>query len=229
MKRTPILVVAAIAVAAVAAAGFSDAVTLKRVAQKGDTAQYKLNLDIDFGGQTVEVTAEVTEEVIKVEKNGGYVIEETTENMLMDGSEMPGGGGEVSETTYDASGLITKIDAQDMDDGAYRRASLMNFMWPTKPVDVGSEWTVKTKANSKRGTSDMSHIYKITSREKSHGHDCFKIKFENKETSGDEAWSKGVIWIDVKTGLTVLVEGEMSGVPMQDMVFDASFKLELDE
>ncbi|MCH8978441.1 MAG: hypothetical protein IH945_04265, partial [Armatimonadetes bacterium] len=133
------------------------------------------------------------------------------------------------ESTYAASGQTLKIKSTPMDADAYRRGSLMIIMWPQKPVDVGSEWKIETKADSDKGTFDMTYKYEIVERGDLLGHDCFKIDFETEETSGGGASSEGTVWIDVKTGLMVKVDADMYGAPMMGFAIDGHFLVELED
>ena len=195
---------------------------------------------ISFGGL---ITADISEEVLKVNGDGSFTVFASTENqvVILGGPAVPAGVAPGIESTYAASGQILKIESAQMDADAYRFASLMNIMWPRRQVhadwvwtidsglSVSSSWTVKTDADSDKGTFDMTFSYRILGRETSHGFDCFKIKFENRETSGGGASSEGTVWIDVKTGLTVKVDGDVYGAPMMGRAIDGHFLMELED
>ena len=219
------------AIAAIASASALDAVNLKRNAKVGDVNSWKLSVDMDMQGTEVNFSADITEEVLKVNEDGSFTVSERTENqvVMVGGSEQAGPESPGVETTYAASGKILKIESEQMDSDAYRFSSLMIIMWPTKAVDVGSEWKVETEADSEKGTFDMTYEYEIVERGDLLGHDCFKIDFKTEETSGGDASSEGTVWIDVKTGLMVKVDGDMYGAPMMGMAMDAHFLVELED
>ena len=231
MLRNRILVFSGLAVlAAIVSASALDSVTLTRNAKVGDEASYTLNVIIEIEGMgEFEMVADITDKVMKVEKDGTVTIASSSTNrvIMSGGSPVQEPEDEVDTTTFAKSGKIMKIESSQVGADAYRFASLMNFMWPTVPVDVGSKWKVEMKADSKQGTNDMTFSYSIVERGKLNGHDCFKIKFNNKETSGGGASTEGVTWVDVKTGLMVKIDGDMYGIPMQGMIMDGNFVIEL--
>lgn len=230
-RKRILILTATLAAATLATAGIYGSVTLKRVAKVGDTASYKLVVEMEIEGMgELEVNADITDEVVKVEEDGTITVKSFTANqvVLMGGSPIQESGEvEVSTTTFAASGLIMKIETSQMYAGTYRFGSLINIMWPTKPVEVGSKWEAETKADAEKGTYDMTYNYKIVERGDLLGHDCFKIDFKTEETSGGGASSEGTMWVDVKTGMTVKVDGDMFGAPLQDMEIDAHFVVEL--
>ena len=230
LRQRILTLTTALAAVALATATINDSVTLKRVVKVGDVHTWKLNVDMDFQGTEVNITADITEEVLKVNEDGSFTVTEMQENqvIIMAGAEQAGPEAPAVKSTVAASGQILKIESTQMDPDAYRFASLMIVMWPTKDVDVGSEWKVETKADSEKGTFDMTYEYEIVERGDLLGHDCFKIDFKTEETSGGSASSEGTIWIDVKTGLTVKVDGDMYSAPMMGMAIDAHFLVELD-
>lgn len=244
MRRKPIAAIALLAIATIATATDGSSVTLKRVVKKGDMAKYQLQMTMSFAGQDVDISWIGLIEVTSVASNGSFTVRATRKNTraMRGGVEIPEfrvNDEMVAETTYSPSGEIMDTDADILDPNAYRNGSLSSFMWPTKRVragrawtlntglSVGSRWTVKTDADSKKGTFDTIYSYKILGRETVHGHDCFKIKFENRETSGGDNWSKGEAWIDVKSGLMVRVEGQTSSSTFASIITTMKYKTEL--
>ena len=219
---------AALIVAALSSATATDDVTLTRKAKVGDTSVYQLKVELEVQGMEIEFSASITERILKIADDGSITIEETTEDVMVmvNGGEMPQES-EVSTSTFGPSGVLKEIDGPESGPEAYRFASLMNFMWPTKPVDVGSSWTVNVDANKENGTYDMRFRYKVLARESLLGHDTLKISFSNSESGGGDAATKGTVWIDVSNGVVVKVDGEMMGVPMQGMSIDGTYSLVL--
>lgn len=93
MLRERILTLTAVLVAgALATATVNDSVTLKRVVKVGDVHTWKLNVDMDFQGTEVNITADITEEVLKVNEDGSFTVTELQENqvIMMAGAEQAG-------------------------------------------------------------------------------------------------------------------------------------------
>ncbi|MEX2244364.1 MAG: hypothetical protein WD716_11030 [Fimbriimonadaceae bacterium] len=229
MKHKAILISAVAVLAAVAIAG-TQAVALKRVVKAGDKATYAMKLNLDFQGTAVDVTFDSISTITKVNDDGSHVAVEENKNMvvMVGGQEMAGAGeDETITTTYAKDGSIIKIEASVSTGDEYRLANLSATLWPTKPVDVKSKWEGTSKGDSAKGTFDVAHSYEVLAREKLMGYETFKVAYSTKETGGGTASSTGTIWLDLKSGLPIKVEGEMKSVPIQGVPVDATFVLTL--
>ncbi|HXH60436.1 MAG TPA: hypothetical protein VNI20_03670 [Fimbriimonadaceae bacterium] len=230
MNKKAILLFSSLLVAALATASTLGAITLKRTLKLGDKNNYKLDVQMNMQGQDISVTADISEVVAEINNDGTYAIKSSTANLIAHtaNGDFPAGEDHDTTTTYDTKGNILKIDGGEMDDSTYRTAAIMNFLWPDKPVDVGSTWTIEQEANKDKGVNAMTYKYSVEAREQKNGHDTFKIKFSNVEKEGG-ASSSGNVWIDVKSGVAVRTEGQLTGVPMGPTNVDASFTLDLTE
>ena len=217
-------IAAAMAIAAVA----PQPVTLKRNAKVGDKLEYKMTIVLFTQGVEVNVALDSSEEVIKVGDDGSYTMLESQTNQVVtvDGNELPGGEEGEGTMTYAADGQITKIESDQLDGSAYRRANLMNMIWPAKPVDVGSKWKSTLEAEAGKTPFDIVKTYEILAREQQLGRDTYKVKLSSEE-SGGPASGEGTFWIEIKTGALVKAVGEMKSAPFPGGMMDATFNLEL--
>ena len=230
MKHKAFVFSAAVAALAVVAFAGTQAVALKRIVKAGDTAAYGMKLKLDFQGTPVDVSFDTVSTVTKVNDDGSYVATEENKNMvvIVSGQEMPGAGeDEKTTTTYAKDGSVIKIEASVSTGDEHRLANLSTTLWPTKPVDVKSKWEGSIKGDSAKGTFDVVHSYEVLAREQLLGYDTFKVAFNAKESGAGTASAAGTIWLDVKTGLPIKVEGEMKSVPIQGVPVDATFALTL--
>jgi opacity protein-like surface antigen len=230
MKQKAIVITAAVAALAAAALAGTQAVALKRVVKAGDKAAYGMKIKLDYQGTPVDVTFDTLQTITKVNDDGSYVATEENKNMviMVGGQETAGAGeDETTTTTYAKDGSILKIEASVSTGDEYRLANLSTTLWPTKPVDVKSKWEGSVKGDSAKGTFDVVHSYEILAREQLMGYDTFKVAFNSKESGAGTASASGIVWLDVKTGLPVEVEGEMKSVPIQGVPMDATFALTL--
>lgn len=241
MKRRQIIVVALLAVASYALASDSEPVRLKRTAKVGDFARYRVNGTSGSLEQPVTISSVVRMRVTWVGKDGSVTVESSFEKLVatMAGKELVTSGPDmVSRVTYEPSGQVVDIKQQLMASFAYRAANLNTVFWPKREVRAGwkwsldsgleanSSWTVRKRANSEKGTVDVVCKYKILERKDLHGYDCFRIRFEHTEATGG-AWSKGEIWIDVETGLTVMQKGTNHGIPPNGTAIDQEYQMEI--
>ena len=228
MKHKAIVITTAVAALAVVALAGTQAVALKRVVKAGDKATYAMKINLDYMGTPVDVTFNTVHTVTKVNDDGSYVASEEQKDtvVMVDGQEIAGED-EASTITYAKDGSIIKIEANVSTGDGYRLANLSTTLWPTAPVDVKSKWERSIKGDSAKGTFDVVHSYEVLARERLLGFETFKIAYNAKETGSGTASTAGTIWLDVKTGLPVKIEGEMKSVPIQGIPMDATFVLTL--
>ncbi len=226
MKKA--LVLLGISAALLASAAVIEPVTLTRDVKAGDSIKSKLTVELDFGGQMVTYSADTTQKVKEV-KEGEMVFEETTANstISIDGQSQPASDDSTATMTYDKAGRIKSMKSDMMDDNAYRFASLIIFMWPDKPVDVGATWDATVEANNDHKTPKTTFKYTLEAFEDVKGKKTAKVKFAITEQEGDTpAKSAGTMWVDIKTGFNLKAEGTMENAPAAGMVINAKFKVE---
>lgn len=216
MKRITIALALAASVVAVAAG--LQSVTLKRTAKVGDVAKYKAKADVDFQGMSIAVTFVTTDKVTKVADNGDITTETTQAEMKikMGDQEMdpPTDNSTPQVATSKASGEIVELKGENVDANAYRMAAMSGFQYPDKALNVGDSWEVKLSKNEKLGTVAALAKYKLEKLEKVGDWDTAVITMDYKETEGsDPASATGKIWVNVKDGSLVKVDGEWKNAP----------------
>lgn len=224
--RATTTILSVLAVAAMAASA-GQAVTLKRVPKVGEKATFKMKIDVNVQGMAINVSFDVIDTISKVNEDGSYVMTEVNTNQLvtMDGQILEEGGeDEVATYTYNPDGSISKIVADQMMGGEHYIANLTTIMWPKEKVDTGSKWTAKIPANKEGETPEITLNYEILGREKVAGKDTFKIKMTAK---GGDASNDATAWVEIGTGLTIKAQGQMKSVPIQGMMMDPVYSLEI--
>lgn len=213
LKMLAILAVAASATAFAAFDGFS----VGRKPKEGDTANYRMTADVDFGGMAIKAKFLVTEKVTKVEADGSYNLEqqqlEGTIDLNGQTQDMPAGSGP-STMTYSKDGSLLKVEGGEATPDSFRMANLGVMHDPGHTVNVGDTWTYEIKADSKTGAVAAKAEFKLVGEEKVGTFDCLKISRVVKETEGtDPASSDGTVWISKEDGSSVKEEGKWMNAP----------------
>jgi hypothetical protein len=203
---------AALACTALASGMFS----LKRQCKVGDVAVYRINVDMKYEDLTASISLLQREKVTKVDASGNYVIEETASEGKMSARgevrHMPDSKPVLSH--YTASGLLTKIEEDEPDPFAYRKAHLVSFVAADKQVGLGDSWEHVREADEKKGVPASKSKFTVDAEEKVGGVECLRVKFWFKETEGEDPMSsEGTIWVCAKDGSTEKVDAEFQNLP----------------
>jgi hypothetical protein len=207
---------AIVAATALAFAGFQD-YNLKHPAKEGEVFKYKMTGELSVMGQSVQMSAIMTNKTTKVGTDGNYVVESkmSEAKIVLNGSEMDLGDQPGSTTTYKPDGTVVDVQGESVEAGGARMANLTSFIISEKPVKVGDSWTSEVKGDSKKNTVDVSGKYTLEAIEKLDSGEAAKVSFESKEKAGDTpATISGTAWIDVKSGNPVKVENTWKNVPI---------------
>lgn len=219
MKRITLIV--GVATLALAATAVQDAaLVLKRVAKVGDSASYKLNVQAEFSGTALVVTAVTTDKVVKIEDNGNIHTETKQSDMKikMGDDEMEAPSQDATLYINKPSGEVVELKGEGVDGSYYRMANISVFRYPTDPLKVGSKWSHEFKSDSKTGAASAKADFEILAFEKVGSWDTVKVKHNFKETEGsDPATSEGTVWINIKDGTLVKVEAKQTKVPIPQM------------
>jgi len=210
-----ILAVLALSAVAFAAEGFS-------VAQKpkeGDSRKFAMRGEIDLGGTLVQVKANISEKVTKVEADGTFTVEsnQTDGKVTLNGSENDMPDGTPTTIVFRSNGEISKIpgDAATATANAYRMGNLTMMHDAGKAVNVGDTWTADIKADAATGAVAGKAEYKLLGEEKVGTFDTLKIKVNVKESTGDAPGSvDGTYWINKVDGSMVKSDVKWINVPL---------------
>ena len=183
------------------------ATILRWTPKEGDVVKTRTVATIRVIGTEATVSSEMTQKVIRVDPDGGFLVQATPTKgeVTMGGQVLPTGMMTVL-TNYGPDGEIREIRSEGMDAAGYRMANLTNFHAPTKAVSVGDSWTSEGKADPKTGTVPWRADYKVVAEESKDGIPSLKMEIAVKETEGSEAGkATGVIWVG-KDGVVVRSE-----------------------
>ena len=219
----------------IAAAAFAlaaqDAWTLKRTANVGDVARYKLVADVELPGMGgAKVSGNVEEKVVAVEENGAFVIEsqQKSTTITMEGQgeqEMPDQS--PSKTKFGADGAVLEITSENPGAAdSYRISTLGAFRYPANAVKVGDEWSVDIAKDESKGIEAAKMTIKVEGNETVGSWNTVKIKMTAKESAGDTpATADGFVWIDIPTGAIVKSETNWTNAPLPGAPFPINAKI----
>lgn len=218
--RQTVLLAAVVAISLCSAS--VDPVKLIRRVTVGEEHSYKMSMVVSVMGIEVKIKGDASETVLEVNDDGSYVQEETQSDHVatMAGQVQIPPPDVSAKVTYSKTGEILKVELDMADPDAILAANLTAMIWPTKPVDVGSNWEVVTEIDEYEGGSTIDHKFEIVARETLLGHDTFKISFNSRETSDGEATCKATVWVDIQSGLTVKIIAELLDVPSGGLIVD---------
>lgn len=227
MNRTASRLLASLALAASFAAAFAqtEALTFKRVVTAGESAKYKLQVNLEVQGNAIEITATILEKIIALEKDGGYTVEATESEMefKMGGQSFPTDevDGTARTTKFNAFGVPLELKGDEEATAAesVRMEFLNIFEYPSAPKKLGDKWTSATKpAATLKGAVPISTDYEFVRTEKLGAWDTAVILAHTKETEGAKpAEAKKTIWVDTKTFAVVKTESKLSNCPLPGM------------
>lgn len=193
-------------------------IALKRSPKPGDQLKYRVTLVFTVYGNDVFYTAEDTERVVSVEKDGTYSVESTQANMhANNGNDLlvqPNPNRVVS--LYDKRGMV--LDFQGEPSGqSWRDANLSCFVLPDKPVAKGDTWTVNVPAKLDREApgATITYTYKGPEADKMGGVSVVRIEEKYAEvTQSTPATATGTIWVNPVDGTVVKLEEEWRNAPI---------------
>ncbi len=215
MKRVRnIGIVAVLAIAALAIA--QDGFKLRRMPKEGEEISMSLRADVEVMGMSAIFTAKIKDKVTKVEANGDYSVESTQSEgkIKIDAQEMDAEGGGATTTKYSAAGAILAITGQDTSEEALRMANMSAFAFEDRLYKKGETLTFENKPSKTNGNVSSKATVLVGATETLKGHECVLVTYDYKETSGEvPAESTGKVWISLKDGAPVMVEGVYKNAP----------------
>lgn len=207
--------------------------SLKRVTKIGDTAKYKVTMDVAFGDLEYKTTSVSDLKVVRVDDDGTFttqtVQKETKIKIKGVADEMTTPDSDATTASRRANGELVTLNGEKIDATSYRIDALYAFRAPDSPVKVGDKWTYEPKADLKTGSLAGKAEFELVSVDKVGMWEAAKIKWTYRETEGtDPASSEGTLWIDTKDGALVKCEGKLKNAPLRDAPrpVDFSFTVE---
>ncbi|MEN3002323.1 MAG: hypothetical protein ABDI19_10865 [Armatimonadota bacterium] len=175
----------------------------------GDTLRYAFEMNLSAQGQTVEMSLITTQKVLKVQKDGSFVIRTQMESgtYKMNGMSMPAPSTPPQTDTFRPNGqrVRTRRFASPLE-------GVMEMHYPDQPVKIGSRWKQLQRAPD---GSAIEAEYEVVKRERVRQHDTLKIAVTVRDvtnTASPYVIMSGHQWVDLRTGMPVRVEGQFHQV-----------------
>lgn len=207
-----------------------EPVALQFKLAKDATFKYKLQVAMTFDNADLKYEADVTQKVLEVGEDGKLVLSSTQSGakLMHAGQQVPYPGAPPTFHTYSPKGITLEIGGEGVDAEDYRFAALTSLVFPEKPVAIGETWQADLKADKDKGSLDAKASYQALGREPLLGKETLKVSFEIKEVGPDDpATSKGVMWIEIATGMPVKVQSAMTNAPLAGQKVNATWELTL--
>lgn len=207
--------------------------SLKRITKIGDTAKYKVTMDVAFGDLEYKTTSVSDLKVVRVDDDGTFttqtVQKETKIKIKGVADEMTTPDSDATTASRRANGELVTLNGEKIDATSYRIDALYAFRAPDAAVKVGDKWSYEPKADLKTGSVAGKADFELVSIDKVGMWEAAKIKWTYRETEGtDPASSEGTLWIDTKDGALIKCEGKLKNAPLRDAPrpVDFSFTVE---
>lgn len=218
------------AFAGVASLAMQDVITLKSTPLENQEIRYALKFNLKFNGEDVVYAGDVINRITEISSDGGFTMATSQKNvqMTLAGQKVAYPEQPPTFTTYAKDGRTVSIAGDDIKPDDYRFSNLTAIIWPATSVKIGEGWTSEIKADNATGAVKAGCTYRLLAQEELLGRKTNKISFEVKELEGTRpASSKGIIWTDQLTGLTVKMAAEMKAAPIAGDQVDAAIELTL--
>lgn len=212
---------------ALTAAQAQDKVSLHRIVKAKEKYVYALKVLLSVQGTEVNISGKSTEEILQLEKGGGWVAESMDSDMVVEvgGQKMDSPEhADKTKSTYDGEGFIIKHEGGDDDPGMMLAGVLTGFIYPKEQVGVGSKWTYSSKPAKGLTIPETVHNFEILGKEKMNGMDVFKVKGTAKIKKGDTTMD-GTFWVDLKSGNVQKFDGKLKSIEMGGQAVDAAVTL----
>ncbi len=202
--------------------------TLKLNLKEGDTFKFKMSMDIDFGGTSVNASTTMTQKVVKVEENGNIVMELSTTEMIVKfgDTEMPQPPQPPTRVTFKPNGDVASSGAGNSPTSQI--AGNSNYVFPDKPVKVGDKWSHTMKGQN--GMPDLQGEFELVGVEKLGETEVLRIKVSWRQAEAKEnaMSSEGFVLVDPATGMAHRFEFKLKGIPIEGAPapIDGSLKME---
>lgn len=175
----------------------------------GDTMRYALEMNLSAQGQTMEVAAITTQKVLKVQKDGSFVIRTQMESgtYKLNGMSMPAPSMPPQTDTFRPNGQ--RVRARRL---ASPLEGFMETRYPDQPVKIGFRWNDRQKAPD---GSTIEAEYEVVKRERVQQRDTLKIAVTVRDvtnTASPYVIMSGHQWVDLRTGMPVRVEAQFHQV-----------------
>ena len=219
MTRKKSFALALLALSAVAGASALQGILVKYQPKVGEVREYRLEGSIEAMGQTIELTGNSVEKVLKVE--GDTYVEESTQTVKinMGGSEQETPSSTVV-STHKLGGILVSSEGEASN---ARAEQLSQFIEPGKEIKIGDTWSYDGKADAKKETPAYKIDYKYLGDEKVGEWETAKFSAVGKETEGEKPMLfDNTVWVSKTDFSRVKVESKFQNMtnPMAPVTLD---------
>ncbi len=181
---------------------------------KGEKLAYSFTFDIMGFGQPLLYKATISNEVVDVYEDGGYLMASSQGDsvVVLDGDEQPTIAESVTAvTTYDKLGRPLKIGGDNATPESFRVANLTAFISAGRAIKLGEGWTVEIPGDKEAKTVAVTQQYKLIQVADGKA----VVEFSVAETEGENrATAKGKITIDLSTLRAIRYEAQVTDLPV---------------
>jgi hypothetical protein len=208
----------------------SQGYRLMRNPQVGQTASYRMSVEIEVGGMNLAMSGVLVEKVTDVQPGGKYTVESRQTQVVASlgdrSSKQP--DTEPQSAVYAPSGELVEIKGSGVSPEAGRLARLNAIIAPEGEVQAGQGWThLFTRSPLNREIAGRTQ-YKVIGTEQVGSKNAVVVEFEFQETGGETpATSSGKAWIEAATAELLKLEAKWKNAPLHgaDEPLDATVKL----
>jgi len=195
----------------------SDPVTIAWKPKEGAVYKFTVKFMANVAGQDFAFTSDNAETIKSVKPDHTVVLEDKATNIvvMVAGNKVDSPGTPDSQTdTVTESGDGHVLDRKsDAAQKMPRLDSLSQFIYPSKPVNVGDTWTLLGKGDKAAGTVDYEVDYTYRGTDTQDGISSYKIDVAMKETAGANPMTgAGTVWIDTDTGELVKISAKIKNI-----------------
>jgi hypothetical protein len=172
----------------------------------GDTLRYAYEMNMSAQGQTMQFSLLLSMKVLKVKKDGSFVIRTQVESGMLkvNGASMAMPNTPPQTETYRPTGR--RVSSGRV---ASPLAEFVETSYPKEPVKIGSTWSERQKAPD---GSTVEAEYRVEGRERVQKRDTLRLAVTVRDVSNPSApvlMLSGHQWVDLSTGMAVRVEGQL--------------------
>lgn len=190
-----------LAVLMVVAQGPATAWEMKLPYEEGKKYLFQTELKVNMFGSNLDVSY-IAELNVKSKSEKGLKGTMLWRNLMVDGEQV----GEDLDIPAELNQRGYLVDAQSEWGEDFRRmASVFFFIYPEKPVEIGSKWTYGFKLDQKSEKDYYTADFEVKSREKIGDKEVLKISIAGKETRSDAMKVDGFFWVS-RTGTVEEIE-----------------------
>lgn len=165
----------------------------------GEVFNQDLRLELHVEDEDILFTASLTTKVDRVEADGSYQLNTTSEKgrIVIGSKELPESEGMQSVEKYDAKGRRLSLQRNDEDDFGSFLSTVTEFYPPERPIEFGSKWSHQIPQNAQHRVPLAFTDYTLVGEEG--GNLRVDFKYEELFNGADAPSAEGQFYLDPKT------------------------------